>query len=424
MSKVIVIGGGASGMMAAYSASMCGHCVTLIEKNEKLGKKIYITGKGRCNFTNDSDVETLLLNVVRNPKFLYSAFYTFDAAAVIDFFETHGMKTMVERGNRAFPASDHSSDVIRTLERALRDNGVEILLNTEVKSILSESNPIFEPVEGTRVVGVKDAAGKTYHADAVIVATGGLSYATTGSTGDGYRFAKEYGHKIKETSPSLVPLNTKEEYVKELMGLSLKNVELKVVETSGKGKEKVVFSEQGEMLFTHFGISGPLVLTASAKLNDLMRSQNEVRAYIDLKPALSVEKLEKRILRDWDEIKNRQFKNSLKDLLPTKMIPVVIGLSGIDEEKKINEITSKERGDLVRLLKSFPLTITGLRGYEEAVITKGGVAINEIDPSTMQSKKANGLYFVGEVLDLDAYTGGFNLQIAWSTGYLAGLNIG
>ena len=413
MSKVIVIGGGPAGMFAAIAAAENGHQVTLLEKNEKLGKKLFITGKGRCNITNSSDMDVLFNSVVTNRKFLYSAFYAYDNQMVIDFFEQAGLAVKNERGNRIFPVSDHSSDVIAALQRVLKKNNVEVKLYTEVDSLLYES---IADEDGTKkVCGVKLSNGGILKADDVIVATGGFSYQTTGSTGDGYRFAKEAGHTVTDICPSLVPLNAKEEYVRQMQGLSLKNVNVRIY--NGK---KLLYDEFGEMLFTHFGISGPLVLTASAMIKPELLKQ-PLHMEIDLKPALSEEQLDKRVLKDFEEAKNKQFKNSIGKLFPTKMESVMIELSGIDPDKKVNEITKEERQDFVRLIKAFPLTLNGTRDFNEAIITKGGVKVNEINPSTMESKKVRNLYFCGEVLDLDAVTGGFNLQIAWSTGHLAGM---
>lgn len=413
MSKVIVIGGGPAGMFAAIAAAENGHQVTLLEKNEKLGKKLFITGKGRCNITNSSDMDVLFNSVVTNRKFLYSAFYAYDNQMVIDFFEQAGLAVKNERGNRIFPVSDHSSDVIAALQRVLKKNNVEVKLYTEVDSLLYES---IADEDGTKkVCGVKLSNGGILKADDVIVATGGFSYQTTGSTGDGYRFAKEAGHTVTDICPSLVPLNAKEEYVRQMQGLSLKNVNVRIY--NGK---KLLYDEFGEMLFTHFGISGPLVLTASAMIKPELLKQ-PLHMEIDLKPALSEEQLDKRVLKDFEEAKNKQFKNSIGKLFPTKMESVMIELSGIDPDKKVNEITKEERQDFVRLIKAFPLTLNGTRDFNEAIITKGGVKVNEVNPSTMESKKVRNLYFCGEVLDLDAVTGGFNLQIAWSTGHLAGM---
>ena len=422
MSKnIIVVGGGAAGMLAAYFAADAGNKVTLLEKNEKLGKKIYITGKGRCNLTNACDVEELFLNVKSNSKFLYSAFYGFDNSMVIDFFESHGMPVKVERGNRVFPVSDKSSDVIFALQRALKEKKVEVLLHTEVSKLCYEKITDTKADEEAadkktelKITGVILKDGTKMDADAVIVATGGLSYPSTGSTGDGYKMAESAGHTVTECTPSLVPFNVKEEWVKSLQGLSLKNTAISIY--SGKKK---LYEDFGEMLFTHFGVSGPLVLSASGCIPAKAFDQ-ELSMTIDLKPALDVEQLDHRILREFDEMKNKQFKNSLGHLLPAKMIPVMIALSGIDPDTKVNEISREQRQNLLHLFKNMPLTITGLRDFKEAIITKGGVSVKDINPSTMESKLVQGLYFCGEVLDLDAYTGGFNLQIAWSTGYLAG----
>lgn len=412
MSKVIVIGGGPAGMMAAYAAAESGHAVTLLEQNEKLGKKLFITGKGRCNLTNASDMEQLFANVVSNRKFLYSAFYSYDNEQVISFFESHGMPTKTERGNRVFPVSDHSSDVIAALSAALRGQHVEVLLHTKVKRLLLEKRE-----EEKRVTGVELADHTKMHADAVIVATGGISYPSTGATGDGYRMAEESGHKMVSPTPALVPMETKEPWVRDLQGLSLRNVRMSVT----RGKKKL-YEDFGEMLFTHFGVSGPLVLSASGCIPAKAFDQ-ELSMTIDLKPALDVEQLDHRILREFDEMKNKQFKNSLGHLLPAKMIPIMIALSGIDPDTRVNEISREQRQNLLHLFKNMPLTITGLRDFKEAIITKGGVSVKDINPSTMESKLVQGLYFCGEVLDLDALTGGYNLQIAWSTGHLAGISV-
>ena len=408
MKHVIVIGGGAAGMFAALAAAGKGHQVSLFEKNEKLGKKLFITGKGRCNLTNASDMDTLFSNIISNPKFLYSALSTYDNFRVIDFFEAHGVKTKIERGNRVFPVSDHSSDVIFALKKALENAGVSIHLFTKVQKLV---------VEDKMIRGVLLEDGREISADAVIITTGGISYPNTGSTGDGYLFARECGHKVTELFPALVPLIAKEPYVTDMQGLSLKNVRISI----RKGK-KLLFEEFGELLFTHFGVSGPLVLSASSYIGKVLKKQ-ELDMRIDLKPALSVEQLDKRLLRDFKENHKKQFKNSLNGLLPAKMIPVFLSLSGIDTEKKVNEITKEERKRLLDLLKAFPVTLTGTRDFHEAIITSGGVSVKEINPSTMESKLVSGLYFAGEVLDLDAKTGGFNLQIAWSTGFLAGNSI-
>ena len=410
MSHVIVVGGGAAGMFAAIAAAKNGHQVTLYEKNEKLGKKIFITGKGRCNITNAADMEELFDAVVTNSKFLYSSFYGYTNQNVIDFFEDAGVPVKIERGNRVFPISDHSSDVIRALEREMKKVGVKVCLNTEVKSLEAEKGKFNKVV-------LKDTTKKT--ADACIVATGGLSYRSTGSTGDGFRFAENVGHKVTQCFPSLVPMETKEPWICELQGLSLRNVEAKILD----GK-KELYKDFGEMLFTHFGVSGPLIISASSyvgkKFMDKNGQKKELTLEIDLKPALTEEQLDQRVLRDFEENHNRQFKNAITKLFPTKLIPVMLELGGIDPEKKVNSIEKEERKQFVHLIKHFRMTLTGLRDYPEAIITKGGVNVKEIDPGTMESKLVKGLYFAGEVLDLDALTGGFNLQIAWSTGYAAG----
>ena len=409
MSNVIVVGGGAAGMMAAVFAARNGQNVQLLEKNEKLGKKLFITGKGRCNITNAADIEDLFTAVISNPKFLYSGFYSFTNQQVIDFFEELGVKTKIERGERVFPVSDHSSDVIAAFSRELKLLGVSVSLHTEVRELLCEQD---------KVCGVLLTNGKKMKADAVIVATGGISYPSTGSTGDGYRFAKETGHRVTELLPSLVPMEVRQWYAKELQGLSLRNIEISI--TDGKKK---LYEEFGEMLFTHYGVTGPVILSASSVVGKTLRKK-ELTLHIDLKPALSEEQLDKRILREFDANHNKQYKNSIDSLFPAKLKPIMIELSEIEPEKKVNEITKEERQRLVHLIKDFTMTLTGLRSYNEAIITKGGVSVKEIDPGTMESKKMKGLYFAGEVLDLDAVTGGYNLQIAWSTGYLAGINAG
>ena len=411
MSKVLIIGGGAAGMMAAVFAAKNGNKVELFEKNEKLGKKLFITGKGRCNITNAAELEDFFPAVTSNPKFLYSAFYSFTNEQVISFFEELGVRTKVERGGRVFPVSDHSSDVIQALKKEMERLEVKINLNAEVKELRIEKRP-----SGETVTGILLASGKKISGDAVIVATGGISYPSTGSTGDGYRFARKCGHKVSELSPSLVPMEVKEWYAGELMGLSLRNIEIRI--TDGKKK---LYQEFGEMLFTHYGVTGPVILSASSIVGKKLKDK-ELTLHIDLKPALTEEQLDKRVLREFEANHNRQFKNAVDSLFPSKLRPVIVELSGIPEEKKVHEITKEERLRFVRLIKDFTMTLTGLRGYNEAIITKGGVSVKEIDPGTMESKLVKGLYFAGEVLDLDAVTGGYNLQIAWSTGYLAGIN--
>lgn len=410
---VLVVGGGAAGMMAALLASGYGisetttNKVILIEKNEKLGKKIYITGKGRCNVTNACSVEELFEKVVSNPKFLYSAFYTCTNQNVMDLFEQLGLSLKVERGNRVFPQSDHASDVIKVLENELRKRNVTIMLHTKVQELLLKEE---------HVTGVRLSNQKELLADAVIVCTGGLSYASTGSTGDGYRFAKQANLTVVEQSPSLVPFEIKENWCKEVMGLSLRNTGVSIYDGIKK-----IYDDFGEVLFTHFGVSGPTIISASAYIQSRLKKEKELMLYLDLKPALSEEALDARVLRDFQKNQNRQLKNSLDALLPKSLIPVVIMLSGVSGDILIHDVTKEQRRTLVSLLKKLPLTIIGTRGYQEAIITKGGVSVKEIDPGTMESKKVKGLYFAGEVLDLDAVTGGYNLQIAWSTGYVAGM---
>ena len=407
MAKVIVIGGGAAGMMAAIIAARNGKEVTVLEQNEKLGKKLFITGKGRCNFTNACDIEDLFGNVISNPKFMYSAFYTFSNDMVMDFFEELGMLYKVERGNRVFPVSDHSSDVIKALEKEMRRLGVVICLNTKVKSLIIEKNIC----KGVELVNKKE---KIY-ADSVIITTGGVSYPRTGACKDGYIFAKQAGHTIVAPSPSLVPIELEEDCCKDLMGISLKNVSATIY-----ADNKKVYSDFGEMLFTHFGVSGPIIIKASAYIQKYL--QKNLSLTIDLKPALDEKQLDERILKDFQLFQNKQLKNALDKLLLRALIPVVIEKSGLDGDKKVNELTKEERRILGHTIKYMPFSIIGLRSWDEAIVTKGGVSVKEIDPGTMESKLTGGLYFAGEVLDLDALTGGFNLQIAWSTGYLAGLS--
>ena len=379
-----------------------------LKKNEKNGKKLFITGKGRCNITNASDIENHFANIMRNSKFLYSAYHCLDSYGVCTIIESAGVETKIERGNRVFPLSDKSSDVIYALNKMMRDIGVNIHLKSEIVSVSKENENII----------LKEKNGKKHIGDACIIATGGISYPVTGSTGDGYKFAEKIGHTITERYPSLVPFNIKEEFCKELQGLSLKNVELKIQDETGKQ----YYSEMGEMLFTHFGISGPLVLSASGHISDKLK-EHQFIAKIDLKPALSNEALDKRILKDFEENINRNFNNSLDKLLPKKLIPVIVELSGINQYKKVHEITKEERENLVKLIKELKMSISGARGYNEAIITKGGVSVKDINPKTMESKIVPGIYFAGEVLDIDALTGGYNLQVAWSTGYLAGSSI-
>ncbi len=415
MYNVIIVGGGAAGMLSAIGAARAAKeqdkhsSILLLEKNEKVGKKLFITGKGRCNLTNASDIEDILKAVTNNYQFLYSSIYGFTNDDIVSLVEEYGCPTKVERGNRVFPVSDRSSDVIKSLTRAMKAYHVEIRLNKEVKELI---------IKNDTCMGVVLSDGKCIMAEKVIVATGGLSYPTTGSTGDGYRFAKQAGHNVTPLQPGLVPFVTRENYPCELMGLSLKNVKLKM-----KYKEKSFYEEQGELLFTHFGVSGPLVLSASAYITEQFKDgieQGLITGEIDLKPALTYKQLDERILRDFSNEQNKSLKNSLNSLLPKKLIPVIIKLSGIDAEKKVHDITREERQALLKQLKQLTFCISGLRGYDEAIITKGGVDLKYINPQNMESKLVKHLHFAGEVLDLDALTGGYNLQIAWSTGYAAG----
>lgn len=426
--RILVVGGGAAGMIAAIMAARNKKKVELFEKNEKLGKKIFITGKGRCNITNASDLENIFANIVTNSKFMYSSLYSFTNEDAIQFFEELGLRTKVERGNRVFPVSDHSSDVISSLEREMRRLGVKIHLSTEVVKI-QEKDGCF--------TGVTLADGDFIEGSAVIVATGGLSYPSTGSTGDGYRFAKEFGHEITPRYPSLVSMHLQEEHAKELQGLSLRNIEITVTagkpiniekepeaEKKAKKRKKIpegkeLYRAFGEMLFTHFGVSGPVILSGTSLLLPYL-NECELLLHLDLKPALSFEQLDARILRDFEEYKNKQFKNSLDHLLPQKLIGIIITLSEIAPDKQVNAITKEERTRLVECLKNMTFHVARFGGYNEAVVTKGGIKVKEIDPTTMESKLIKGVYFVGEVLDLDALTGGYNLQIAWSTGVAAG----
>ena len=412
--KVLIIGGGPSGMIAAISSSQDkNNEVILFEKMNMLGKKLLITGKGRCNITSSIDIHEFIQNITGNGKFMYSAFENFTNDDIIKLLNKNGVKTKVERGNRVFPASDKSIDVRNALERELKTRNVKIKLNTKVKSILADDN---------KAVGIELEGGEKVYADKIILATGGKSYPLTGSTGDGYIMAKKLGHTIITPKGSLVPLTSKDNDVKSLQGLSLRNVKIILKDIE---KNKKIYGDFGEMLFTHFGVSGPTILSSSAHLlryknsEELMKN-DKIKLFIDLKPALTNEQLDLRIRRDFDENKNKQFKNSLDKLLPKKMIEVIIKRSKINEEKKINEITKEERRNLVELLKNFEVNINGFRPIEEAIVTAGGINVKEIDPKTMESKLVRNLYFAGEIIDVDAYTGGFNLQIAYSTGYVAG----
>lgn len=403
--RICVIGGGPAGIIGAGIAASRGNEVTLIEKNEKLGKKLFITGKGRCNITNNSPIEDFFDNIIRNKNFLYSSFYAFTNEDIIKLLNKYGLEIKVERGNRVFPKSNKSSDVIKALEKFLLNNKVKIILNTEVKKIVPKGNKFYIQVNK-----------KELNFDKVLIATGGKSYPTTGSTGDGYKFAEKLGHSIVKINPSLVPIETNESFIKNLQGLSLKNIEI-----SAYTGNKCIYKEFGELVFTHYGISGPIVLSMSNYLQKY--TEKNINFFIDLKPALSNEKLDQRILRDFDLYNNKQFKNSLNDLLPKKIIPVIINLSEIESEKPVNQITKEERNKILKLIKFFPISFKSFRPIEEAIVTSGGVCVKEIDSSTMESKIQPGLFFAGEVLDLHGLTGGYNLQIAYSTGFLAGENI-
>lgn len=417
--KTIVIGGGPAGMIAAVTTAEQGNSVTILEKMEDLGKKLLITGKGRCNITNSAEMEDFMKNIPENAKFLYSSFNQYTNQDIINFLNKQGVATKVERGGRVFPVSDRAEDVLNAFKRKLKELNVEIKTNFEVTQILTE---------GSTAIGIEGKyKGKTEKmlANKVILTTGGKSYPVTGSTGDGYKITEKLGHTITPLKPSLVPLICEEDSKKicqDMQGLSLRNVAIKV-----KHENKIIYEDFGEMLFTHYGLSGPIILSASAilirykNIEKLLKS-NKIKIFIDLKPALDEEKLDNRILRDFEELRNKQFKNSLEKLLPRKMINTIIEIIGINPEKRINEITKEERKKLVKILKNFELNINGFRKIEEAIITKGGINVKEINPRTMESKIIKGLYFAGEIIDLDAFTGGFNLQIAWSTGYVAGLN--
>ncbi|NMA87108.1 MAG: NAD(P)/FAD-dependent oxidoreductase [Tissierellia bacterium] len=404
--RIGVVGGGPAGIIAAGYAGANGKDVVLIEKNNKLGKKLYITGKGRCNITNGVSIENFFDNIVNNSSFLYSSLYSFTNEDIISLLKDYGLETKIERGNRVFPISDKSSDVIKALEKFLIDKNVNIILNTNVIDIHYENNKFIVEVE----------KGVRMEFDKIILATGGISYPATGSTGDGYKFAKKFGHKVQKLNPALVPMEIENEWIRGLQGLSLKNVEL----ISYRG-EKEIYREFGEMLFTHYGISGPIVLTTSSFINKY--NTEGIRFSLDLKPSLSREKLDKRILRDFELYKNKQISNGLFDLLPQKIIPVIIKESFINEKTIINQITKAERNRLVDNIKGLNLKYKGLRPIKEAVVTSGGILIDEIEPSTMESKLIPGLFFAGEIIDVDGLTGGFNLQIAYSTGYLSGNNV-
>lgn len=407
MKKIVIIGGGAAGLMAAVAVNK-DYDITIIEKNERCARKLMITGKGRCNVTNNCDMDTLIANVPKNPRFLYSAFSGFSSSDTMNFFEKAGVPLKTERGNRVFPCSDKAVDIVDALVNKVKSKKIKILKGIVIDVV----------TENSTVTGVKLENGDFISADSVLISTGGVSYPTTGSTGDGYKFAQKLGHTVTEIKPSLVPLCCHQGFCSKLSGLSLKNVTLSVFES---GKKKAIFKEMGEMLFTHFGISGPLVLSASAYIRYM--GKKEYYCLIDLKPALSFEQLDARVLRDFSELQNKDFSNSLDRLLPKSLIPVIISLSGINPNTKVNQISRDERQRLVGLIKGLRLDVTGFRPIEEAIITSGGINVKEINATTMESKLVSGLFFAGEVIDVDAFTGGFNLQIAFSTGYLAGKNM-
>ncbi|AGB41358.1 flavoprotein, HI0933 family [Halobacteroides halobius DSM 5150] len=408
MYDLIVVGGGAAGMMAAGQAATRGKKVLLLEKNEQVGKKLLITGKGRCNLTNDCDIEEIINNFPDNGKFLYSSLYTFSNWQLRDFFAKLGVKTKVERGNRVFPTSDSAHDIVSALKKFMEENGVEIRLNSAVETIT---------VKNKQVTGVQTKDKKIYFAANILLAVGGKAYPTTGSSGDGYDIAKELGHRVIPSKPSLVPLEVKEDWAPKLQGLNLRNVTATLVIDGAEKKE-----EFGEMLFTHFGVSGPIILTLSRDVVNYL-GRHSIKLRINLKPALSLEQLDNRLQRDFAKYSRKQFKNSLGDLLPSKLIPVIVQLSSIPATKFVNQITRKEREELVDLLTNLKLTITGTQGFKRAIVTVGGIDTEEINPSTLESKLVQGLYFAGEVIDVDAYTGGFNLQGAFSMGYVVGNNV-
>ncbi len=419
MSNVIIIGGGPAGMIAGISAAKSGNKVTILEKMNSCGKKLLITGKGRCNITNSTDLNGFIENTPNNGKFLYGALNNFNNKDIINLLEKEGVKTKAERGGRIFPVSDKSIDVLEVLIKILKKLNVKILTNTKVEKIIIREGK----VEGVKIANTnKEQIKSELKADKIILATGGKSYPVTGSTGDGYKMAEELGHTVTKIKPSLVPLTSKDIVCAKLQGLSLRNIAIEL-----KNEDKIIYKDFGEMLFTHYGVSGPVILSSSAYLiryknTENLLKNNNIKLHIDLKPALTEEKLDLRILRDFEEVKNKEFKNSLSKLLPQKLIPVVIEKTGINPYKRINEITKQERQKIITILKNFEIIINGVRPIEEAIITSGGISIKEINPKTMESKLIKGLYFAGEIIDVDSLTGGFNLQIAWSTGYTAGMN--
>ena len=441
---ILIIGAGAAGMMAAIAASSAGKKVILFEKNEKPGKKLFITGKGRCNVTNACETREMQTHVVTNPKFLYSAFSRFGNQDMIEFMKKQGLETRVERGQRVFPVSNRASDVIKTLKETCIRQGVDIRCNKRICDILVSSGDGPAHIAGTPISGEEDGTlpkdgtgiysasrfaglvledGRAVKGDALIIATGGCSYPSTGSTGDGYRMAQALGHTIREPQPSLVPFVIKETWCKDLMGLSLRNVSVKV-----RDGKKVIYQGFGEMLFTHFGVSGPLILTASTRLGkkSIKKAMEEGRLmlYLDLKPALDLEQLDKRFLREFDTWRNKNISNVIEQMLPRSMVPIFLRLAGVASDKKVHDISRPERRRMEEMMKAIPMHIEGVRGFDEAIITRGGVAVREIDPSTMESRLVKNVYFAGEIIDVDAETGGYNLQIAWSTGYLAGVTAG
>lgn len=413
--KVGVIGGGAAGMIAAITASKDDNEVVVIEKTSSLGNKLKITGKGRCNLTFDGDEEDFKKNIVTNYKFMYSSFSNFSNKDVVNYFESLGVKTKVERGGRIFPVSDKAIDIVKALENEIKKRKIKVMYNSSVTEIITKNNI---------VTGVKLENGKIINVDKCVVATGGNSYKSTGSTGDGYRLLEKLGHTVTEIKPALVPFKSEDKICKELQGLSLRNISINLIDTE---TNKLIYSDFGEMMFSHFGVTGPVILSASSRLNQVKDLKNKfkskkIKLVIDLKPALSNEVLDKRILRDFEKYTNKEFKNALNDLLPQKLIPVVIDISDIDENTKVHQITKKQREKLVSIIKNLEVIITDFMPIDMAIVTSGGINVKEVNPKTMESKIIKGIYIAGEILDVDAYTGGYNLQIAFSTGFAAGKN--